>query len=202
MKRKEDVKESAAENAAENAAESSLLRTYFVSLFSCLICCVMFLGTTYAWFSGNVTSASNQIKTGMFHVELWHEGTDIVENPEHVVFTTSALGPGHNAVTEELELKNAGELRVGYSLGLDIVRDDDNIKQYFWVSVKTGENWSEPQNLVDGFEIGKGELAPKESLPISVKITLDTSAPDIKGKELAVVLFLQTQQVLGSGGNI
>lgn len=198
MKRKEDVKES----AAENAAESSLLRTYFVSLFSCLICCVMFLGTTYAWFSGNVTSASNQIKTGMFHVELWHEGTDIVKNPEHVVFTTSALGPGHNEVTEKLELKNAGELRVDYSLGLDIVRDDDNIKQYFRVSVKIGENWSEPQSLVDGFEIGNGELAPGESLSISVKIMLDTSAPDIKGKELAMVLFLRTQQVLGSGGNV
>ena len=109
---------------------------------------------------------------------------------------------GVSSVAEALELKNAGELRVDYSLGLDIVRDDDNIKQYFRVSVKIGENWSEPQSLVDGFEIGNGELAPGESLSISVKITLDTSAPDIKGKELAMVLFLRTQQVLGSGGNV
>lgn len=198
MKRREEKTGS----AAEQSADVSLLRTYFVSLFSCLVCCIMFLGTTYAWFSGNVTSASNQIRTGMFQVQLIHEGVDIVENPSHAVFSTQALAPNHNVVTEELTLRNIGDLRLDYEMNLDIVKDDGEIAQYFTVKTKIGEGaWSDAAALKDGFRIAAGELAKKQEEKFSIQLTLNTDAANIQGKELVVVLSLQAQQVLGNGGN-
>lgn len=198
MKRREEKTVS----AAEQSADVSLLRTYFISLFSCLVCCIMFLGTTYAWFSGNVTSASNQIRTGMFQVQLIHEGVDVVENPSHAVFSTQALAPNNNVVTEELTLRNVGDLQLDYEMNLDIVKDDGKIAQYFTVKTKIGEGaWSDAAALKDGFRIAAGELAKKQEEKFSIQLTLNTDAANIQGKELVVVLSLQAQQVLGNGGN-
>lgn len=201
MKRREDK----TVPAAEKNADGSLLRTYFVSLFSCLVCCIMFLGTSYAWFTGNVTSASNQIRTGMFQVQLIHEGVDIVEDPSHTVFSSKELAPGSNVIEEKLTLNNRGDIRFRYQMNLDIVDNPDNIAQYFTLETSAdGKNWSDGVALTDGVEVCREALDAKAQAVIYIRLVLDTknlSANAIQGKELVVALCLQVQQTLSDGGD-
>ena len=40
------------------------------SIISMLLCCTMFMGTTYAWFTDSVTSADNKISSGTLEVDF------------------------------------------------------------------------------------------------------------------------------------
>ena len=54
-------------------------RALLTSVMSIVLCVVMLLGSTFAWFTDNVTSAGNIIKSGALDVELaWADGK---ENP-------------------------------------------------------------------------------------------------------------------------
>ena len=47
-------------------------RALFLSFVSLFLCFTMLLGTTYAWFTDSVTSATNIITAGNLDVELYH----------------------------------------------------------------------------------------------------------------------------------
>lgn len=48
--------------------KSALLQTYFVSLLCMILCVGMFLGTSYAWFTSEVTNTGNEIYIGILDV--------------------------------------------------------------------------------------------------------------------------------------
>ena len=49
---------------------ASTKRALLMSVLSLLLCVSMFIGTTFAWFTDSVTSASNIIKSGSLDVEM------------------------------------------------------------------------------------------------------------------------------------
>lgn len=107
-----------------------LLQTYFISLISLGLCCVMFLGTTFAWFTNEVTSSGNEINIGTLDADLLHwEETDWVSvksHPDHKVFDSNiGWEPGHSE-TETLAVKNGGDLAFTYSLQLILSDSDDD----------------------------------------------------------------------------
>ena len=51
--------------------KTSTRRTLLTSFSSLLICMVMFIGTTFAWFTDNVTSGKNIIKSGTLDLEMY-----------------------------------------------------------------------------------------------------------------------------------
>ena len=115
--------------AKKSTAKSVLLQTYFISLICLVLCVAMFFGTSYAWFTSEVTNVGNEIYIGTLDVELKkHVGTDwTAENWKSMsdrvdgVNTTRLFDgsikwePGYTAL-ETLRITNEGDLAFKYVL--------------------------------------------------------------------------------------
>ncbi len=93
------------------------------SVLALIVCCSMFVGTTFAWFTDTVTSGSNQIQAGNLKVDIVDEaGTSLVgsglafqnKNGE----TDILWEPGATFRTQAFKIKNAGSLALKYRLAL------------------------------------------------------------------------------------
>lgn len=100
----------------QKKANSGLLQTYIISILSLVLCCAMFLSTTFAWFSSDVTSSGNQIYIGTLEAGLYHGDVKINDHPDHAVFdNTIKWGPGIST-EETLTITNEGDLAFHYYL--------------------------------------------------------------------------------------
>lgn len=107
-------------------------RALLASILSIMLCMAMLIGSTFAWFTDNVTSGKNKIVAGNLDIELNYKNVKMAadgENFAEVLPTTENLfvnsegndirwEPGAAAVTY-LELKNAGNLALKYQLSVD-----------------------------------------------------------------------------------
>lgn len=118
-----------------------LLHTYLTSLFSLVLCVVMFCGTSLAWFSSEVESGNNEIYVGVLKVDMEHKvqiaGTDgnknIVWNslssPEAApVFGEDILWEPNYTAIETLRVVNQGELAFRYKVYLSMENMTDEQK--------------------------------------------------------------------------
>ena len=107
-------------------------RALLMSVTSLLICISMLLGTTFAWFTDEVTSGVNQIVAGNLDVELYHNTmtngaftNDSAVSTSEYLFKSEASGdkmlwePGAMAI-ERLTVKNVGTLAFKYKLNFSI----------------------------------------------------------------------------------
>lgn len=122
---------------------SPLLQTYLMSLLSLLLCCVMTLGTTAAWFTADVTSTGNEIYIGRLKVDLMQGEGSVVDQP---VFSGSTVWSPGSIETRTLQIVNKGELAFQYELSLSKLNwtDEHNIAlttigDHFTVHVFAGE---------------------------------------------------------------
>ena len=96
-------------------------KALFSSLLSLFICVTMLIGTTFAWFTDNVTSANNIIKSGNLDIELeYWNGTkwaDVKDQSD--ILTNTLWEPGVTEVAY-LRVANAGSLALKYQLGINI----------------------------------------------------------------------------------
>ena len=101
-------------------------RKLLVSSFIMIIsCCLLFAGTTFAWFSDSVTSNNNIITAGNLDVELEYsmDGTNWNKVDETVsLFNNSSWEPGHVEYVL-LKVTNAGSLALKYSLALEVTKE-------------------------------------------------------------------------------
>lgn len=104
--------------------KKSTKRTLLTSFSSLLICMVMFIGTTFAWFTDNVISGKNIIKSGNLDLEMyWTDELDggewyNVEDDEHnTIFDYDNWEPGYTEV-KYIKLVNKGNLALNYNLAL------------------------------------------------------------------------------------
>ena len=94
------------------------------SVLALFLCFAMLLGTTYAWFTDNVTSANNIITAGNLDVELYYQAegqsdwTQVTTGTN--VFKGTLWEPGHTEVVR-LKVVNEGSLALKYQLGVNIV---------------------------------------------------------------------------------
>ena len=60
------------------------------------------LGTTFAWFTDNVTSEGNKIESGSLKIDLWHktenDWVSLKDDPAHKVFDYDNWEPGYTTV--------------------------------------------------------------------------------------------------------
>lgn len=97
-------------------------KLFFNSVLSLLLCISMLIGTTYAWFTDNVTSRDNVITSGNLDLKMyWTDDLESgkwydVEDDEHnTVFSYDNWEPGYTEV-KYIKLVNAGELALNYQL--------------------------------------------------------------------------------------
>lgn len=125
----------------EAAKPVSTLRTYFMSLLCLLLCCAMFLSTTFAWFTSDVTSEGNEIHIGTLKVNLLHhEGeSKIPVDAEHQVFDKNVKWQPDHTEMETLTVENVGDLAFDYRL--QFILDEDGCELTDGLSVEDVAKW-------------------------------------------------------------
>lgn len=103
---------------ARKEKDTSCLRSYFMSLLSLVLCCAMFMSTTFAWFSVDVVSTGNQIQVGTLQVSLLHhEGANQTPvTAAHQIFDKNVKWQPNHVEVEVLTVKNQGDMAADYKL--------------------------------------------------------------------------------------
>ena len=100
-------------------------RALLSSVVALLLCFSMLIGTTYAWFTDSVTSASNVIKTGNLDIEVeytldgetWNDLDGAGD-----LFQKGLWEPGHTEVVA-LKIENKGSLALKYVANMNIYNE-------------------------------------------------------------------------------
>ena len=186
--------------------KDGLLGTYFVSLFSMLLCFVMLFGTTFAWFYTDNTSVGNEIHSGILKVDMLHEGISLAEQPEHSVFSSHEIwSPDRSAQTEIVQVCNTGNVVLDYKLDFVPVPDQQlsaRAAELFTVYVN-GEDMgsldqflSDPDDKEEDFFLAVGQgLEQGAADKISIKLQMnEVRAQGFMGQSVPVYLKLEAYQ--------
>ena len=110
-----------------NNNQKATKRALLTSVMALVMCVVMLVGTTFAWFTDTASTGVNKIQAGNLDVELEYKapGTEVfaaaTENTK--VFKDGALWePGHVEYVV-LKIRNAGNLALKYKLGINIANE-------------------------------------------------------------------------------
>ncbi len=130
-------------------------RALVASVLAVLICIVMLVGTTFAWFTDNVINSGNKIQAGTLDIEL-EELVDgeFVPVGEEPIFNYELWEPGYSDYAM-LKVKNNGSLALKYALRI-IANGDagilgDVIDVYFMLG---DEAISAPESFEAALEAG------------------------------------------------
>ena len=107
-------------------------RALLTSVMALVMCVVMLVGTTFAWFTDTASTAVNKIQAGNLDIEVkytldgetWNDldrATDI--------FQKGLWEPGHTEVVA-LKFKNNGNLALKYSINMNIVDETAGINKF------------------------------------------------------------------------
>lgn len=157
-------------------------RALLTSVMSIVLCVVMLLGSTFAWFTDNVTSAGNIIKSGALDVELaWADGK---ENPntttawkdasEGAIFNYDMWEPGYTEV-RHVKISNAGSLALKYEIRIaatGTVSELANVIDVYYI--KDGRQITARTDLTDADKLGT--LAQVLANPYAAKGNLQAVA--------------------------
>lgn len=142
--------------AKQPAVKSLLLQTYLTSLLCMVLCVAMLLGTTYAWFTSEVTNSGNEIYVGTLQAKLEKRNPDgswaelNSTSTAKLYDNTTRWEPGYTSM-ETIKITNAGNLSFRYALTftdgtvLNATNTDEadttllEIAKYFTVYVHAGE---------------------------------------------------------------
>ena len=102
-------------------------RALLTSVMALVMCVVMLVGTTFAWFTDTASTGVNKIQAGNLDVELEYKNSDTAvftkADKDTKVFKDGALWePGHVEYVV-LKISNAGTLALKYKLGINIANE-------------------------------------------------------------------------------
>ena len=103
-------------------------RALLTSVMALVMCVVMLVGTTFAWFTDTASTGVNKIQAGNLDIELAYknsttDGKFEEASKETPVFDNNALWePGHVEYVV-LKVSNAGNLALKYKLGINIANE-------------------------------------------------------------------------------
>ena len=106
-------------------------RALLSSVVALILCFSMLVGTTFAWFTDEVTSANNVIVAGNLDIELYYqvEGkTDWTKmtSTSNIFMENAFWEPGHTEVVK-LKIVNEGSLALKYQLGINVASETGSV---------------------------------------------------------------------------
>ena len=169
---------------------NSTKKTFLTSLMALLLCIVMLMGTTFAWFTDVVTSTGNIIQAGNLDAEMYYSET--LENPDWknadgpAVFNYDKWEPGYTSV-RYIKVKNAGKLNFKFQLSLDangvVSKLGDVIDVYFFnpatEEITTLDGLTKVDNLTNVIKNHNnipGTLAPGAEVILAIALHMQESA--------------------------
>ena len=111
-----------------NNNQKATKRALLTSVMALVMCVVMLVGTTFAWFTDTASTGVNKIQAGNLDIELEYKndttrGEFKPASKETAVFNNSALWePGHVEYVV-LKVSNVGNLALKYKLGINIASE-------------------------------------------------------------------------------
>lgn len=104
--------------------KKSTKRALLSSVLSLVLCMAMLIGTTFAWFTDNVTSSGNIIKSGTLDVTMeWKDATATGKQTtwkdasDGAIFNYDLWEPGY-VEAKNIKISNAGTLALKYQLNI------------------------------------------------------------------------------------
>lgn len=154
-------------------AKHSLLRSYLVSLLSLALCTVMFMGTTFAWFTDEVGNTGNKITAGEFN-STFGSATSTFSGSDggsSVILNGDIKWIPGRFESIPLYVSNDGDVPFTYILGMSLQDGDGNylseeaaneraensedhfnpyeLAQYFDVYVSEQPDWGDEEPTID-----------------------------------------------------
>ena len=103
-------------------------RALLTSVMALVMCVVMLVGTTFAWFTDTASTGVNKIQAGNLDIEVEYRTTaggdwKTLDNADDLFGTEDTrFEPGHTRVVE-LRITNAGNLALKYKIGMNVVSE-------------------------------------------------------------------------------
>lgn len=109
-------------------------RALLTSVMALVMCVVMLVGTTFAWFTDTASTAVNKIQAGNLDIKVEYRTTadgnwQLLDNATDLFGAAGTLfEPGHTRVVE-LKITNAGNLALKYKIGMNVVSETAGINK-------------------------------------------------------------------------
>ena len=107
-------------------------RALLTSVMALVMCVVMLVGTTFAWFTDTASTGVNKIQAGNLDIEVEYtlDGEEWAKLDEATdIFQKGLWEPGHTEVVA-LKFKNNGNLALKYSINMNIVDETAGINKF------------------------------------------------------------------------
>ena len=137
-------------------------RALLTSVMALVMCVVMLVGTTFAWFTDTASTGVNKIQAGNLDIEVEYRTTaggdwKTLDNATDLFGAAGTLfEPGHTRVVE-LRITNAGNLALKYKIGMNVVsetegtnKDGNSYKLSNYLKVATSPIQQYDPNAVPG----------------------------------------------------
>ena len=181
--------------------KKSTKRALLTSVLSLVLCMAMLVGTTFAWFTDNVTSKNNIIKSGTLDVTMeWADGTKAVPADDSADWKDASAGaifdydlwePGYTEV-RHIKIANEGTLALKYQLNIvangDVSKLADVIDVYYL----------DPADMVDE----RADLVAEKRIGTLTEVlsAISTTASGnlLAGENHTITLALKMQESAGN----
>ena len=205
-------------------------RALLTSVMALVMCVVMLVGTTFAWFTDTASTGVNKIQAGNLKMEVTYKNAETVKNPltdtkfepvtkETPVFNNNAFWePGHVEYVV-LKIRNAGTLALKYKLGINIAEEkgsksvvdnkDFNLSDYIKFAVIDGDRGDLGRDALvaaagEGTELSKGYTPEEKHLKTGEDntVTLVVWMPKSVGNEANYDAAVAGAPVINLGINV
>ena len=176
-------------------------RALLTSVMALVMCVVMLVGTTFAWFTDTASTGVNKIQAGNLDVKLmystdmaeWKEATDQTK-----LFDDNALWePGYTQVVY-LKVVNAGNLALKYEVSTnsyDMERGKNANGEFFYIDKFLKIGTATTENAFNGRSDAIAAIAGSEkNMGKEMQISDDWAVldPKAESKPFAVVIYMPT----------
>lgn len=201
--KKRTESQTAAKPAAEQKpvkvpkVEGLLLQTYFTSLLCLVLCVTMFFGTSYAWFTSEVSNTTNEIYVGTLKVGLQAgegSGWSLTDADNKLFNQNIRWEPGFTTL-DTLHVTNEGDLAFRYELSFtdgslsdsqlaDVASAAENFEIWYFDHQKHGV--PEPSSYADITEGNNWQFAGNLAELLAGKVVLTGQIEKGLGMEEAI----------------
>ena len=162
-------------------------RALLTSVTALVMCVVMLVGTTFAWFTDTASTGVNKIQAGNLDVQLLDESGNPVEG-QTLSFVKAAGGAGQEILWEPgatyqlptLTIKNNGNLALKYKINVSGAKDADNDPNLDSLKLMDVLEWTYEVNGVAYALDSENHLTAKgtanDSDTLVIKATMDKNA--------------------------
>ena len=179
-------------------------RALLTSVMALVMCVVMLVGTTFAWFTDTASTGVNKIVAGNLDIELEYknkaEGDFIKADKDTPVFNNNALWePGHVEYAV-LKVSNVGNLALKYKLGINVASETGStnvygdafkLSEYIHFKVLDG----------DKSDLGRDALAAESGVDTVLNKGYTAEKHLVKGTENTVTLVVWMPTTVGNEAN-